>query len=52
MGEVPEWYAVLRAAKYIGCPPWELAAQPEIWRQWALAAEGIEAAAQAERRKK
>lgn len=49
MGEIPEWYLLLRAAKYLGCAPWELAAQPDIWRQWAVAAESAEGHAQAER---
>ena len=42
MGECPEWYDVIRAAKYLGVAPWELLAQPIHWRQWATAAEQAE----------
>jgi hypothetical protein len=48
---VPTWYALLRAAKYLGCPPWELAAQPPLWMNLALAAEGAEGRAQEQRSK-
>lgn len=33
---------LIRAARYLGVTPWELDAQPTIWRDWALAAEGAE----------
>lgn len=42
MGEVPDWYQHLRAAKYLGVAPWDLAAQPVFWREAALAAEQVE----------
>lgn len=42
MGEVPEWYAVIRAAKYLGVAPWELLEQPIIWKEWAVMAENAE----------
>lgn len=51
MGEIPEWYALFRAAKYLGVAPWELAKRPAIWMQWALAAEGAEGHAERERAK-
>ena len=42
---MPEWYVLVRAARYLGVAPWDLAAQPALWREWALAAESAEAAA-------
>jgi hypothetical protein len=51
MGGVPRWYALLRAAKYLGCAPWELANEQPMWMNLALAAEGAEARAQEERAK-
>jgi hypothetical protein len=30
MGEVPQWYRLLKAAQYLGTTPWELERQP--WR--------------------
>lgn len=46
MGEVPLWYRVIRAAKYLGTPPWDLADQPVTWLEMAEAAQSAEAAAQ------
>jgi hypothetical protein len=42
---MPDWYPNLRAAKYLGVPPWELDKDPEkrMWTEWALAAEAAEA---------
>lgn len=45
MGYCPSWYETIRAAKYLGCNPWDLLDQPKCWTQWALAAEGAEAEA-------
>ena len=45
MGEVPEWYAVIRAAKYLWVAPWELLDAPVYWKQWAVMAENAEAEA-------
>lgn len=47
-GECPDWYTLLRAARYLGVPPWELAERPVGWQQVALAAEGAESWAQEE----
>lgn len=55
MGELPSWYLLLRAARYLGVAPWELADQPVVWARWAWAAESAEATAhknQTERRGK
>lgn len=46
MGECPEWYALIRAARYLSVSPWELAEKPFVWRDWALEAEASEAEAQ------
>ena len=54
MGDLPDWYTLLRAARYCGATPWELAEQPIIWTRWALAAESAEVLAErnrAERRR-
>lgn len=50
VGEVPEWYPLVRAARYLNTPPWELAeveAGP-WWMLVALAAEDAETQAQKE----
>ena len=46
MGECPDWYPLIRASKYLGVAPWELARQPAIWQHLALAAESAETEAQ------
>lgn len=40
---MPEWYPLIRAARYLGVAPWELQAQPIAWQEWALMAENAEA---------
>jgi hypothetical protein len=52
MGEEPDWYPVLRAAKYLGVPPWDLAERPIWWTEIALAAQSAEAAARNQKAKK
>lgn len=47
MGALPEWYPLIRAARYLQVAPWELAAQPLTWMEWALVAESAEDEAQA-----
>lgn len=42
VGALPDWYVVVRAAKYLGVPPWELAEKPTYWLEWALTAMGID----------
>lgn len=42
MGEVPDWYEMIVAARYLRVAPWELHAQPAIWKQWGLAAQAAE----------
>jgi hypothetical protein len=42
VGEPPEWYAIVRAAKYLGVAPWALLDQPYFWFEVALAAEDAE----------
>jgi hypothetical protein len=39
---VPEWYSLIRAARYLGVPPWDLAMKPIWWMHVALAAEAAE----------
>lgn len=40
------WYRVIRAAKYLGVAPWDLAAQPMVWVERAETAQAAEAHAQ------
>jgi hypothetical protein len=48
MGECPDWYRYIRAARYLkGPPPWVLADLPNTaghpcWTIWALATEAID----------
>lgn len=51
MGDCPEWYVVIRAAKYLGVAPWELYAQPRVWMDWALDAISAESKADETRSK-
>jgi hypothetical protein len=52
MGWVTPEYALIRAAKYLGVPPWELAQQPRFWHEKALLYERIEGEAQQERERR
>lgn len=42
MGDPPDWYLHMRAAKYLGVAPWELSEAPVFWRSAALEAESAE----------
>lgn len=44
MGEVPDWFLHLRAARYLGVAPWELSEQAVFWRNAALTAANVDAA--------
>jgi hypothetical protein len=48
---VPDWYPLLRAAKYLGVAPWDLAERPAHWMHLALAAESAELGASEQRAK-
>lgn len=48
-GVCPEWYLLIRAAKFLGVNPWELSEQPIGWMQMALEAESAERWAERER---
>lgn len=52
MGEIPDWYRLLRAARELHVAPWELAKQPLVWQEWALNAVRAEAFVQEERAKR
>lgn len=43
MGEPPDWYATIQAAKYLNVAPWELMEQALFWRDKALIAMTAEA---------
>jgi hypothetical protein len=45
MGEVPLWFSLISAARYLGVPPWDLAKKPAWWMNVALAAQSAENAA-------
>ncbi len=44
MGEMPTEYLITKAAKYLGCTPWQLAERPdrERWLRLALEFENAE----------
>jgi hypothetical protein len=42
---MPDWYPLIRAARYLGVAPWELQAQPIAWQDWALMVENADAPA-------
>lgn len=44
-GAAPDWYPLIRAARYLRVPPWELAERSSVWVSWALMAEAGEATA-------
>jgi hypothetical protein len=54
MGQVPMWYRVIRASRYLGTAPWDLAKAPLFWLQAAEQAQTAEASAEQmrEQRKK
>lgn len=43
IGEVPAWYTLVKAARYLGVAPWDLARKPLWWTHVALASQGAEA---------
>jgi len=51
-GYVPATYALFRAAKYIGVPPWELENVSVFWMNHALKYESIENEATAKRQER
>ncbi len=51
MGEVPAWYSLIVAARYLGVPPWELARKPVWWMNVALAAQSAENSASKSKKK-
>ncbi len=46
MGAMPDWYPLIRAARYLGVPPWDLLQRAAVWQTWAIIAEGAENEAQ------
>lgn len=46
MGELPSWYRLQEAARYLGVSPWELGERPVIEVERALAAKDAEAYAE------
>ncbi len=42
---MPEWYPLIRAARYLRVAPWELARQPMVWLEMAEVAQASEAEA-------
>ncbi len=45
-------YPLVRASRYLGCRPWELAEQPTYWRDAALKLEAADIAAEIEAKKR
>jgi hypothetical protein len=52
MGSCPDWYLLLRAARYLGVAPWDLSERPQAWMEWALESENAELSAENERAKR
>ena len=52
MGYCPSWYRTIKAAKYLGVPPWELSGKPVAWQAMAEAAMEAEAHADQQRNKR
>lgn len=52
MGESPYWYRVVKAARYLGVAPWDLAAKPLAWTVMAETAQDAEAQAKAAHEKR
>ena len=54
VGELPPWYGLVKAARYLGTTPWGLLEREdtEMWQEMAWTAEGAEAAAGNEKRKR
>jgi hypothetical protein len=42
MGEVPNWYSLIKAARYLGVPPWDLATRPVYWINLAIVCESLD----------
>lgn len=51
-GEMPDWYPLIVAARYLGVPPWELARVPRFWEEVALIARAAEADAEEQQAKR
>lgn len=52
IGEVPLWYTLIQAARYLKVAPWDLAEKPAWWVHTALAAQAAEGEAQKQRNKR
>lgn len=50
-GSVPNWYRLVKAARYLGVAPWDLATKPVWWLEVALASQDAEAKARAHKTK-
>lgn len=48
---LPDWYVLVRAARYLGVAPWDLYEQPLYWQKWAQTAQNAENEAENERRR-
>jgi hypothetical protein len=46
MGDCPDWYELVRAARYLSVAPWALIEQSIYWKQIALKSMTAEARAQ------
>lgn len=46
LGEIPFWYRLIRAARYLRVAPWELAKRSAFWLHAAEAAQAVEVAVQ------
>lgn len=51
-GEVPVWYTLVSAARYLRVAPWDLAQRPAWWVHVALAAQAAEGHASEQKAKR
>lgn len=49
---MPDWYLLLRAARYLGVPPWQLVDVGSMWMKLALESERVEGLAEQKRMKR
>ncbi len=48
----PDYYALIKAAKYLGVPPWELAERPTYWQEWANDSQSLDNEVEKEQEKR
>lgn len=47
-GSMPDYYPLIKAARYLMVAPWDLAERGNCWQEWAFVCESAETQAQNE----